>query len=154
MAVLVPCRGSVYRVNPMQGQGGERGFYEVDGLTAKKGDGDALLINTASPNENDVVLPVITLENTRILYSFGANFGDMTISGLILLGKSGNPGTSLATVIDFFKQKRVSSNKEAVKVTGPGTSWKVFLTGLTISDADPQINSQTFAFTGKIAAPK
>lgn len=154
MAILVPCRGSVYRVNPVQGQAGDRGFFDIEGLKPKKGDGDAVLINSVSPNESDVVLPVITLENTRILYSFGANFGDVTISGMILLGKAGSPGTSLSQVIDFFKQKRVSSNKEAVKVTGPGTNWKVFLTGLTVSDADPVINSQTFAFTGKIAAPK
>jgi hypothetical protein len=154
MAILVPCRGNVFRVNPTQGQGGDKGFFDIDGLTAKKGDGDALLINSVMPEENDVVLPVITLENTRILYSFGANFGSMRIGGVILLGKSGSPGQSLKNLIDFFKQKRVSNNQSTIKVTGPSTSWKVFLTGLQVGDADPQLNMQTFVLIGNIAEPK
>jgi hypothetical protein len=154
MAILVPCRGNVFRVNPVQGQGGDRGFFDIEGLSAKKGDGDALLINSVAPTENDVVLPVITLENTRILYSFGANFGSINISGTILLGKSGQAGQSLKTIIDFYKQKRVSNNQSTVKVTGPSASWKVFLIGLQIGEADPQLNMQPFSLAGNIAEPK
>jgi len=153
MAILTPCRGNVYKVNPVEGSG-DSGFYTVEGLRAKKGPGDALLIMSVSPQKSDVVAPIITLENTRILYSFGANFGNITISGMILLGKSGSPGQSLKTVVDFFESKRVSKSTSPISVTGPSTAWKVFLTGLNIGEADSVNNTQSFALTGIIAEPK
>jgi hypothetical protein len=154
MAVLSPCRGNVYRVNPVEGTGGDRGFYYISALQAKKGDGDALLIMSVNPQESDVVAPIITLENTRILYSFGANFGNISISGMLLLGKSGTPGTSLKTLIDFFEKYRVSKSPTPVEVSGPGAGWNVFFTGLNIGEADSVTNTQAFALTGTIAAPK
>lgn len=153
MAILAPCRGNVYKVNPIDGAG-ESGFYTVEGLQAKKGQGDALLIMSVSPQKSDVVAPVITLENTRILYSFGANFGNITVSGMILLGKSGVPGTSLSTIVNFFEKYRVSKSPSPVKVSGPGVGWNVFFTGLNIGEADSVSNSQSFALTGIIAEPK
>ncbi len=153
MAILTPCRGNVYKVNPVEGSG-DSGFYKVEGLQAKKGPGDALLIMSVSPQKSDVVAPIITLENTRILYSFGANFGNITISGMILLGKSGTPGQSLKTIVDFFESKRVSKSTSPINVTGPSTAWKVFLTGLSITEADSVNNTQSFALTGIIAEPK
>ncbi len=153
MAILTPCRGNVYKVNPVEGSG-DSGFYKVEGLQAKKGPGDALLIMSVSPRKSDVVAPIITLENTRILYSFGANFGNITISGMILLGKSGTPGQSLKTIVDFFESKRVSKSTSPINVTGPSTAWKVFLTGLSITEADSVNNTQSFALTGIIAEPK
>jgi len=153
MAILTPCRGNVYKVNPVEGSG-DSGFYKVNGLEGKKGPGDALLIMSVSPQKSDVVAPVITLENTRILYSFGANFGNITISGLLLLGKSGQPGQCLKTLTDFFDSKRVSKSSSSINVTGPGSSWKVFLTGLSVGEADSVNNTQPFALTGIIAEPK
>lgn len=153
MAILTPCRGEVYRVNPVEGSG-DTGFYYIPDLQAKKGPGDALLIMSVSPQKSDVVAPIITLENTRILYSFGANFGNITISGMILLGKSGTPGESLKTLVDFFESNRVSKKSSPIDVSGPSTAWKVFLTGLSIGEADSVNNSQSFALTGIIAEPK
>lgn len=153
MAIITPCRGNVYRVNPVGGSG-NIGFYYIPELQAKKGPGDALLIMSVSPQKSDVVAPIITLENTRILYSFGANFGNITISGMLLLGKSGTPGQSLKTLVDFFDSKRVSKSSGPINVAGPSTAWKVFLTGLNIGEADSVTNSQSFALTGIIAEPK
>jgi hypothetical protein len=153
MAILTPCRGNVYKVDPVEGAG-DSGFYKVEGLEAKKGPGDALLIRSVSPQKSDVVAPVITLENTRILYSFGANFGNITISGMLLLGKSGEPGQCLKTLTDFFESNRVSKSSSPINVTGPSTAWKVFLTGLSIGEADSVNNTQSFALTGIIAEPQ
>lgn len=153
MAILTPCRGNVYKVDPVEGAG-DSGFYKIEGLEAKKGPGDALLIMSVSPTEADIVAPVVTLENTKILYSFGSNFGDITISGLLLLGKSGTPGQCLKTLIDFFDSNRVSKSSSPINVSGPSTGWKVFLTGLQVAEADSINNTQGFALAGKIAEPK
>lgn len=154
MPILTPCRGNVYKVDPTGEGGGDVGFYYIPELRAKKGPGDALLVMSVSPQKSDVVSPVITLENTRILYSFGANFGNITISGMILLGKSGEPGESLKTLVDFFETNRVSKKSSPIKVSGPSTAWQVFLTGLNIGEADSANNTQSFALTGFIAEPK
>ena len=153
MAIITPCRGHVMRVTPVSG-GDNVGFFYIPSLAAKKGDGDALLITGVAPKKSDVVTPIITLENTRILYSFGANFGDISVSGLILLGKSGNPGGSLKTLVDFFESNRVSKKKSPTRVSGPKTAWQVFFTGLQIGEADPVFNTQPFSITGIIAEPK
>jgi hypothetical protein len=153
MAILSPCRGNVYKVDPVEGAG-DSGFYRVEGLEAKKGPGDALLIMSVSPEKSDIVSPVVTLENTKILYSFGSNFGTITISGMLLLGKSGEPGQCLKTLIDFFDSNRVSKTSTSINVSGPGTAWKVFLTGLRIAEADSVNNTQAFAMSGAIAEPK
>lgn len=153
MAILTPCRGNVYKVNPVEGSG-DNGFYYIPELQAKKGPGDALLITSVNPQETDIVAPVITLENTKILYSFGSNFGNITISGMLLLGKSGTPGECLKSLIDFFESNRVSKTSSAINVSGPGTGWRVFLIGLAIADADSNTNTQPFSLSGIIAQPK
>lgn len=153
MAILTPCRGNVYKVNPVEGSG-DIGFYYIPDLQAKKGPGDALLVMSVSPQETDIVAPVVTLENTKILYSFGSNFGNINISGMLLLGKSGTPGQSLKSLVDFFEEKRVSKTSSAIDVSGPGTGWRVFLTGLSVSEAESNTNTQSFVLSGIIAQPK
>jgi hypothetical protein len=153
MAILTPCRGNVYKVNPVEGSG-DSGFYRIEELQAQKGPGDALLIMSVNPEESDLVVPVVTLENTKILYSFGSNFGNITISGLLLLGKSGVPGQCLKTLIDFFEKHRVSKSASSINVSGPSTGWKVFLTGLKVGEADSMNNTQSFALFGTISQPK
>ena len=151
MAVIVPCRGFNYKYSPAGGGG--KGFYRVDGLTTGN-DANPILILGVSVKDDDVVLPVITLENTRVLYTFGASFGEVTVNGVILLGQSGQAGSGLSTIIEFFNNKRVSKSKAAVAVTGPSASWNVFMLGLTVQDVDPQFNTQGFSFICNIAQPK
>jgi hypothetical protein len=153
MAILTPCRGNVYKVDPVEGAG-DSGFYEIKELTAKKGQGDALIIMSVNPEESDILSPVVTLENTKILYTFGSNFGNITISGLLMLGKSGVPGQCLKTLIDFFTKHRVSKESNPINVSGPSTGWKVFLNGLKVGEADSINNTQPFALFGTIAEPK
>lgn len=153
MAILTPCRGNVYKVNPVEGAG-DSSFYRIEELQAPKGPGDALLIMSVSPTKSDIVSPVVTLENTKILYSFGSNFGSISISGMLLLGKSGVPGQCLKVLIDFYEEHRVSKTTSPINVAGPSTAWKVFLTGLQIGEADSTYNTQGFVLSGVIAEPK
>lgn len=154
MAVIATCRGFNYKVSPVGSN--SLGIYKVDGLDTGQGT-NPILISGVSVQDDDITLPVITLESTRVLYTFGANFGEVMINGLILLGAAGKEGQgeSFSKVVKFFKEKRVSSSKSSVNVSGPaGISWKVFLTGLMIRESDPQFNIQPFSLMGKIAEPK
>jgi len=153
MAVIATCRGFNYKIAPSGGA--STCLYKVDGMPTGQ-DTNPILISGVSIQDDDITLPVITLESTRVLYTFGANFGEVMVNGLILLGNStGGGGESFSKVVEFFKSKRVSSSKSSVNVSGPkGTSWKVFLTGLMIRESDPQFNIQPFSLMGKIAEPK
>jgi hypothetical protein len=151
MAVIIPCRGFNYNYSPDGGGGG--GFFKVEDLDSGASK-DPILIMSVTVKDDDVVLPVITLENTRVLYTFGAGFGEVSVNGIILLGKAGAAGGAYSTIVNFFNSKRVSKSKAPVNVTGPGASWRIFLLGLTIQDADPQFNTQGFSFVGNIAQPK
>lgn len=153
MAILAPSRGCVYRVSA-EGTAQGSGFFRVTELTTSSSSPSPILINGVTLRDEDVVLPVITLENTRVLYSFGADFGEIVVSGMILLGKAGEMPTSLATVVEFFQKNRVSKSGKTINVTGPKTSWKMFLTGLNIQEADPVFHIMPFALMGKIAQPE
>lgn len=154
MAILAPSRGCFFKINPESGGAEGSGFYKVEGLTSPA-DSSAILVNGVHIKDDDVVMPVITLENTRILYSFGANFGEVTVTGSILLGKAGSAGDALKTLLDFFKSNRVSEKKDTITVSGPpGASWKLFLIGMQLSEPDPQFHIQPFSLIGNIAQPK
>lgn len=156
MPILVPCRGNVYGFNPLSGSEvpDAQGFYYVEGLNTSNRTGSAILIQSVAVEEQDVVLPVVTLNNKKTLYSFGSNFGDIVVTGLLLLGKSGEPGKALSGIIDFFEQYRVSNYNSTVTVSGPDTGWKMFLTGLRVEPAEAITNTQPFALVGRTANPK
>jgi len=152
MAVIAPCRGFNYSI-PVSGKKGEA-FYKVEGLATGQKE-NPILITGVTSRDKDIVMPVTTLENTKVLYTFGADFGEVTVTGVILLGSANNKSDSLGKLVNFFQEKRVSKSSKSVKVTGPaGVSWAVFLTSLTIGDVDPTFNIQTFALTGSVAQPK
>lgn len=148
---FVPCKGHFHKYTPSSGGSGGEGFFTVSGLS-----GEGILIQGLSLEDKDVVLPVVTLENHRILYSFGAEFGSVGIIGMILLGEAGGGGgEAFKKVVDYFNSKRVSADKgSAVDVTGPGgAGWKVYITGLSVSEPDPQLHIQPFVLIGQIAEP-
>lgn len=154
MAVLVPCRGNNFKYSP-RGAGGANGFYRVTGLNTDANT-NPILITGVDVRDLDIVMPVVTLENSKILYTFGSNFGELTVNGSILMGKGGGNVMSLSlnTVIQFFQKNRSSQpNSKAVTVTGPGKAWNVFFTGLIILNADPQFNIQPFSLVGNVAEP-
>ena len=152
MPVIVPCRGFNYKA-PVAGKKGEA-FFKVEKLTTGQ-EQNPILITGVTVRDSDIVMPVATLENTRILYTFGANFGEVSVNGIILLGSADNKSTSFSDLVSFFKDNRVSVSKTAVNISGPSdTSWAVFLTGLIIGDVDPTYNIQSFSLTGNIAQPK
>ncbi len=154
MPLIIPCRGNVYRCEPTGSLTQGSGFFKVAGLPSSFGANGAVLINGVSSNDDDVVLPVITLENKRVLYSFGANFGSISVSGIILLGQAGSLGGGLQTVTAYFDANRVSNSKRAITVTGPSKAWRMFLTGLAVQPADPISHMMPFTLIGNIAQPR
>jgi hypothetical protein len=111
-----------------------------------------VLISGVQTNEQDLILPVVTLDNFRILYTFGEDFGGFNIVGVALLGSAGGPGEALGDVVAWFAENRVTRKKEAISVSlGGGGSYQVFVSGLSIAEADTEFHIQPFIITGRIA---
>jgi hypothetical protein len=147
MDSFAACRGDVFVFGTSS-----RGAYAMSpGPTGTSG--SPVLINGVESSDIDVAAPVITLNRSKILYTFGDDFGQIAIHGTVLLGRSGGGGGSaLQSVMNVFKSARVSSSGGTVNVSLPGGGgYKVYLTGLSISVPDQEYNIQKFAYTGLIA---
>ena len=128
---------------------GSDGFYKVSGL-----DSPLILIQGVDSHDKEIHLPVATLDNKRILYSFGKDFGDINVRGLIILGESGNPTGALGQVLQWFEEKRLSKSLAPVEVSLPGgKGYMMYPTGLALSEPDPEFHLQPFAVIGLIAEP-
>lgn len=145
--ILVPSRGCVYTF-------GDGGQSSIELSPELRGTGDSpILIQGLRVDDRDIVLPVVTLENRRIMYAFGADFGDISVVGNVLLGNSDAEG-SMGKVVDYFKNNRATKSLGPISASPPGSiAYKFFLTGLAVGEADSEFNIQPFVLVGKIAQP-
>lgn len=144
------CRGLVVTY---QSGGSGGGFFELSpGLTGSPD--NPILINGIEGSDNDLVSPVVTLNRSKILYNFGEDFGQIGISGTILLGQAGKPGDAFQQVLSYFKQHRTSTSSSTISVSAPGgDAFKLFLVGLSFSVPDQEFHIQRFTLNGLIASP-
>lgn len=88
-------------------------------------------------SERDIFGAVSCLNNVKVFYTFGQNFGDVTISGEILLGNFDDRETAASTVAslaDFFWKYRVSNRKYPVTVSALSEKFLVYLVGMDFLD--------------------
>lgn len=106
-------------------------------------------------SDSDVSIPVIGADDVRVLYTFGKNFGQITIKGLILFGSGAqtNKIDYAASLKQSFNRARMSAKKKASTVTGPGIgrNTKVHWTNLEFSGANPEKCTLGFTLSGIIA---
>jgi hypothetical protein len=134
-------------------RGGGTGGYELEGFDFTDSPYPIILRNVQL-TDNDIVLPVSTLNNKKILYAFGSDFGDLQIMGTVFLGPVGESTPGLRPVVDFFNNNAVSrsENPRALNLSMPGNvAYKIFLKTLTVQAADPDLNLHDFAFGAIIA---
>jgi hypothetical protein len=133
---------------------GDSQGYKLDPQLSS-GDNDyPILLRNASLSDSDVVLPVSTLDSKKILYTFGRAFGEVVIAGTVFLGPAGSKKDGLQKVINYFEAHGVGRAEKPAPVTFsmPGTKgYKIFLTGLRIMEADPDLNLHNFQLIGMIA---
>ena len=153
MASFEFARGCVYRFDQSGSGGGGSGSSIIKMSPAITSDAESPVLTTGVQiNDQDLVLPVVTLDGARILYSFGPAFGSFNIIGTALLGAVGGQGSALGKVSDWFKSNRVSSLEGPISVSlGGGGAYKVFVTGLSVAEADTEFHIQPYVIMGNIA---
>ena len=148
--ILVPARGCVYV--PRNTRGGQ-GFYALS--PNLRGDQTApILIEGVDGLEGDLAVPVATMDERKILYVYGEDFGNVAISGMVLLGKAEQNGDAFRKVVSYFNDHRVGVSLKPVSLSYPGkVAQKVFLTHLVVAKPDPQFHIQMFQFRAIAAEP-
>lgn len=149
-------KGCVYSV----GRQRSGGFYDLSPSLAairlnSEGTGSAILMDGVDGGENDSIFLVKTLDKKKFLYVFGDDFGDLTIRGIALLGKSDLGGQAFNQVKRYFDTHRVSVSGKPIKVSMPGAvSLRCYLHQLIIGAPDPIHHAQPFMFRATVVTPE
>lgn len=141
MATYLPARGCIYKT----GKGGH-GAYSLSGLQ-----GPNLIITGAPGLDQDAIQPVLGLGGKKTIYTFGSGYGQIQITGLVLLGPNGRDSPNLQ---GFFDSKRVANGGNGVNLSFPGGGYRVYLTGFALGTPDAEYCIQPFGFHALIAKPK
>jgi hypothetical protein len=133
--------------------GGNNAGFELEGFDFSDKEHPIILRNI-SLNDEDIVLPVSTLDKKKVLYVFGEDFGSIQISGSVFLGPAGESTSGLGPVVSYFNKKAVARGESTapVKFSIPGNvSYSIYLKSIVISQADAELNMHDFAFGAIIA---
>jgi len=147
MTRLLSSRGCVYCVS--RGGGGGGGAYAIAGLAT--GGCPPILITGVQMRDQDLVAPVTTLRQTKVLYVFGQAFGSVSVLGTALLGPTGLG--QMERVVSFVRQSRVSNSMGPVNVSFPGGTVAAYLVGMTLMPADAEFGIQPFSLECTTASP-
>jgi len=103
--------------------------------------------------QHDITSRVLCMNNVKVLYSFGQNYGDVAITGEILLGNYGDKFNSeqmVSKFVDFFWKNRVSNLLYPVTVSAVKEKYLVYLEGMDFGAIDPQFHILPFVLHGTL----
>lgn len=150
---ILCARGTVVRAV----KSGKIGAYRIKEFPADFSQGDyPILIQSIQVEDNDIVLPVACIGNSKVVYSFGSDFGNVGVGGIILLGPLwGGEGTSqIDPLLAWFNTYRVSNSGKPISGSiAQGRAFRFMLTRLTIAAPDTEFHIQPFALSGLLVSP-
>lgn len=98
--------------------------------------------------DKELVGPMPCLENVRILYTFGSNFGEVSIMGEMLLGTA-PIDTGAKAIREWYGKNRISVRKTPLSCTTvSGNDFMLFVTGFQIGQANAELNTLLFSISG------
>lgn len=105
-----------------------------------------ILIDGVIIKDKDIVLPVTALDDYRVLYRFGKDFGNVQIVGTIYLGPvdcgNGRNSKLVKQLASAFEQDRVSNHDTPIKVSiASGEAYPCYPFDLTFAQVDADKNS-------------
>jgi hypothetical protein len=149
---FISSRGCVYVVRSGAGSGNVNG-YSLSGFPT--GGSYPIILTNASVTDSDLILPAATLNNHKIIYTFGEDFGNIQVNGSVFLGPVGQATEGLSPVIAYFQANGVARNGgKPVSLSMPGKQkFKMYLQTLQIMQANAALNMHEFLLTGIKAEP-
>lgn len=152
---LYPTTGVTVRLKSV-GKG--KSSFKLQGLDSllnsyRDGPG-CIVVQDVHYEEKDVFLPILAVNDKRIIYRFGKNFGQFTINCIAyVMDCKGSLKIKLNKIQEAFEKVRLASKASPSNVSACGLKCKVYYTNLEMGRVDPQHNSINFSITG-VVAPK
>ena len=138
-------RGCVIQVNKT----GTGRSYDLKGFPSG-GENSPILLTEAIVTRKDLVLPVTTLSNKKVLYTFGEDFGSISLNGIIFLGRVGESTDGITKVLDWYNSNSVGNKTTpaATKLSLPGKkALSIYVIGITLNQPNHQNNYIPFTIT-------
>ena len=153
--VAILCaRGTTIITQLGEGSRHQPGYYAIEEwVRSTTAPAAPVLFTGVQIGHRDVTGRVLCMDNIKVLYSFGQNYGDVMITGEILLGNYGdllNSQTAVKQFADFFWTNRVSNLLYPVTVSAVNEKYLVYLEGMDFADIDPQFNILPFVLHGTL----
>lgn len=140
------CPGKVHIFKQGEGPAG-LGAYELKPPVEVGGDAKVLIMG-APLTFREIVQPVITLDDRRILYAFGSAWSEAQVLLKILLGEAKSVKSALGAVQSWYSANRLSKKMEtALELSIGNKAHDVYLVGMSIGAADPNYNTQDVTLT-------
>ena len=152
MSVLLQnCAGTIH----VFGSGGATssgglGLFKLDPPIKSYAPASMCFIDSIPFSAREIVQPVVTLDDSKFLYVFGAAWTEGSISGRLLLGKNGGGAQQLIALRKWYSENRISKKKAAINASAGGMPIKAFITGMQVGEIDPNTYVQGFALTAAI----
>ena len=112
-----------------------------------------LLITNITIGQSDIVSQIPCLNNVKVFYSFGQNFGQVQITGELFLGALGADDiaiTGYKRLTDFFDQNRVSKGSVPIKISIARKGYFMYLVGMSIMRIVEDMHVLPFALFGTL----
>lgn len=99
----------------------------------------ALLIQNVSMKRDNVVIPVVGVDKKRLLYTFGEDFGQLVIRGIILTGGSKYDGKQPKELVQNWEKMSLAASNEPCSIKWAGMDMKVAIKDITIETANTEL---------------
>lgn len=144
------CPGRVHIFKQGAGSAGV-GFYEVQPpITVPYG--SKVLVMGVPLSFREIVQPVVTLDDRRILFTFGSAWSEANVMLKILLGDASGNGAALLALESWYSANRLSKRTTApCNISIATKAHPAYLVGMTIGQADPNYNTQDVTLTFMIS---
>lgn len=142
------CRGCVVRA-----RSGSASAYKIDGWCNGAGSGYLITVDDVNITDKDLVLPVTAVDDKRVFYRFGKNFGQIQVIGTVYCGCAGRSyiNSALGKVQQAFESIRVSKSGRPKNVSvSSGFKCKAYFTDLTLGQVDAEHNSIKYVLSGYV----
>ncbi len=154
--LILSVRGTFYKV--MLSDQFSPGMYAIDELNKFRNEQEdvlqvPILLTGVEFTQSDITSEIPCLNNVKVFYTFGQNFGQVQITGEVLLGPVGEVDVrqiGFRLIRDFFYKYRVSRYQLPVAVSVASESHFVYLKGLRVGTIDPNFHIMPFVLFGTL----
>ena len=115
-----------------------KGIFNNSGSKASSGKctHDIVLVTDVSITKSAVAAPVVGVDKTRVLYTFGEDFGQARIGAIVLTGGRKYKKKEPKGLMSKWKSKSIVKSKKPVSLSWAGISCKVYITDIKVESYD------------------